>query len=193
MRNIVTLLGSALLLVAVNATAEDAAPTAKDPAPEAKADVQDAAKAAGMKGATPSGSAKYGPAGCGLGSMFFSPDSGFTQIFAATTNGTSANQTFGISSGTSNCDSGPGNSQSARVFVQTNRTALAKDIARGRGETISSLAALAGCSDPRAVGTKLQRNFRTIFSSAKVSDEQVSDSVVNVLSSDASLSCSNLG
>ena len=48
----------------------------------------------------------YGPAGCGLGSMIFEPDSGFTQVFAATTNGTSGNQTFGITSGTSNCASG---------------------------------------------------------------------------------------
>jgi len=128
-----------------------------------------------------------------LGSLVFKPDSGFTQIFAATTNGSTYTQTFGISSGTSNCDTGPGSSQSAKAFVQTNRAALAKDIARGRGETISSLSALAGCSDAHAVGVKLQHSFRAIFSSAQSTDVQVSDSVVNVLSSDSSLSCTNLG
>ena len=193
MRNFVSVLGASLLLVAVNAAAEDAADKVKDTAAEAKAETQDAAQEAGVKGSTPSGVAKYGPAGCGLGSLVFKPDSGFTQIFAATTNGTSANQTFGISSGTSNCDTGPGNSQSARAFVQTNRAALAKDIARGRGETISNLSVLAGCSDTKAVGVKLQRSFRTIFTSAKATDAQVSDSVLNVLSSDQALSCSNLG
>ena len=191
MRNIVKLLGLGLLLVAYNAAAEDAKPS--DPVPEAKEATQDAAKESGMKGAESGGAAKYGPAGCGLGSLIFKPDSGFTQIFAATTNGSSATQTFGISSGTSNCDTGPGSSQSAKAFVQTNRAALAKDIARGRGETISSLSALAGCSDAHAVGVKLQHSFRTIFSSAQSTDVQVSDSVVNVLSSDASLSCTNLG
>jgi hypothetical protein len=193
MRNIVKLLGAGLLLIAYNAAAEDAPADDKSAPEAAKDDVKDAAKDAGMKGTDTGGAAKYGKAGCGLGSLIFSPDSGFVQIFAATTNGTSANQTFAISSGTSNCDTGPSKKDSARAFVQTNRAALAKDIARGRGETISSLAELAGCSSPSAVGVKLQHNFRTIFSSAKATDEQVSDSVVNVLSSDASLSCSNLG
>jgi hypothetical protein len=193
MRNIVKLLGAGLLLVAYNAAAEDAKSTPAYPAPESKEATQDAAKESGMKGAESGGAAKYGPAGCGLGSLVFKPDSGFTQIFAATTNGSTYTQTFGISSGTSNCDTGPGSSQSAKAFVQTNRAALAKDIARGRGETISSLSALAGCSDAHAVGVKLQHSFRTIFSSAQSTDVQVSDSVVNVLSSDASLSCTNLG
>jgi Protein of unknown function (DUF3015) len=197
MRNFVTVLSAGLLLVAFNAAAEDkvdkAADDTNDTLDKAKSDTQEAAEKAGVQGSTPSGAAKYGPAGCGLGSLIFKPDSGFTQIFAATTNGTSATQTFGISSGTSNCDTGAGNSKSAKAFVETNRAALAKDIARGRGETISSLTALAGCSDPRAVGVKLQHSFRTIFSSAKATDAQVSDSVVNVLSNDASLSCSNLG
>ncbi len=194
MRNIVKLLGAGLLLVAYNAAAEDAKPEDDKSVPEqAKEGAQDVAKDAGMKGTESTGAPKYGPAGCGLGSLIFKPDSGFTQIFAATTNGTSANQTFAISSGTSNCDTGPGNKQSARAFVQANRAALAKDIARGRGETISNLSVLAGCSDTRAVGVKLQHNFRSIFSSVKATDEQVSDSVVHVLSSESSLSCSNLG
>ena len=183
MRNVIMVLGAGLLLVAVNAAAEDA-PAAAEKTPAA-------APAAQTNGA--GGAPKYGPAGCGLGSLLFKPDSGFTQVFAATTNASFYSQTFGISSGTSNCDTGPSSSQSAKAFVQTNRAALAKDIARGRGETISSLSALAGCSSPHAVGVKLQHSFHAIFSSVQATDEQVSDSVVNLLSSDTSLSCSNLG
>src|SRR4051794_17383876 len=84
----------------------------------------------------------YGSAGCGLGSLIFEPSSGFTQVFAATTNGTFGTQTFGISSGTSNCAGGGGGSASARAFVETNRVALVKDIARGSGETIDGLSKL---------------------------------------------------
>ena len=40
--------------------------------------------------------AQYGSAGCGLGSLVFSPGTDWKQIFAATTNGTFASQTFGI-------------------------------------------------------------------------------------------------
>ncbi len=52
--------------------------------------------------------AGYGDAGCGLGSMLFgnSPGKG-SQILAVTTNGTGM-QSFGISSGTSNCDATDG-------------------------------------------------------------------------------------
>lgn len=134
----------------------------------------------------------YGPAGCGLGSLIFEPDSGFTQIFAATTNGTSGNQTFGITTGTSNCDDTAGGSASAKAFIQTNRTALAKDIARGRGETIANLSELAGCKDDKAAGRALQRNFKRIFPGASVSDGQVSESVVTVLKEDKTLACGNL-
>ncbi len=47
--------------------------------------------------------APYGTAGCGLGSIVIGSKPGMMQIFAATTNGTSASQSFGITSGTSNC------------------------------------------------------------------------------------------
>jgi hypothetical protein len=140
----------------------------------------------------PAEARSYGPAGCGLGSLIFEPNSGFTQIFAATTNGTFGNQTFGITSGTSNCAGGSGGSASARVFVETNRVALAKDIARGQGETIDSLSRLAGCRASGAVGSSLQRRFDQIFTDASVSDTDVSANVIEALRSDAALACSAL-
>jgi hypothetical protein len=199
MRGSVTIFGLGLLLAAANAVAQEeesagaeAVDSAQEAADSAQSETQSAAAEAGLKGSESGGPAKYGPAGCGLGSLIFEPDSGFTQIFAATTNGTSANQTFGITTGTSNCDTGPGGSSSAKVFVETNRSAFAKDAARGRGETISSLSELAGCQDSVAVGKKLQKNFKQIFPNAKASDTEVSENVVRVLKNDESLSCSNL-
>jgi hypothetical protein len=144
--------------------------------------------------AASSGGAGYGMAGCGLGSILFGPDSGgFGQILAATTNGTSGNQTFGITSGTSNCSDAGGGSDSAKAFVETNRMAFAKDAARGNGETIASLAELAGCQDSAQVGSVLQQNFQSIFPSAGVSDTQVSEKVVETLKQNAALACGNLG
>jgi DUF3015 family protein len=134
----------------------------------------------------------YGPAGCGLGSLIFEPNSGFTQVFAATTNGTFGTTTFGITSGTSNCAGGTGGSASTRAFVETNRVALAKDIARGSGETIEGLSKLAGCREASAVGSSLQRRFDQIFTGAAVSDSQVGESVVQALRTDSSLACSAL-
>jgi hypothetical protein len=135
----------------------------------------------------------YGTAGCGLGSIVFGDKPGMIQVLAATTNGTSANQTFAITSGTSNCGSSEPSAESAKAFVETNREALAKDVARGKGETISSLTTLAGCSDAAAVGATLQQSFSSIFPAASVSDVTVSQSVLDTLKAHPELSCKQLG
>ena len=102
----------------------------------------------------PAVAAPYGMAGCGLGSIVFGNKPGIVQIFAATTNGTFNSQTFGITSGTSNCVDTSGAS-SSRLFIDVNREALAKDMSRGSGDTIKSLSAIAGCKDSEAVGAHL--------------------------------------
>ncbi|MHB8762876.1 MAG: DUF3015 family protein [Deferrisomatales bacterium] len=135
---------------------------------------------------------RFGMGGCGLGSLLFGDDPGkVSQIVAATTNGTSGNQTFGITSGTSNCDprSGPAG---AKLYIETNREALAKDAARGSGETVAALSALAGCRDAGSTGGALQRKFGAIFPNAGVSDEHVSSTVLQILGADAALSCAKL-
>jgi hypothetical protein len=113
-------------------------------------------------------------------------------VFAATTNGSFGSQTFGISSGTSNCVDADGGTDSAKAFIETNRPAVAKDIARGQGETIDSLTRLGGCADARAVGASLQKNFDRVFPSASMSDSEVGNSVVGALRADPSLQCRSL-
>lgn len=134
----------------------------------------------------------YGAAGCGLGSIIFDPGSGFTQVFAATTNGSFGTQTFGITSGTSNCAEPARGEGAARAFIETNRVALAKDIARGSGETLAGLAQLAGCAEAVRVGSHLQQRFAFIFPSAGRTDREVSLAVVEVLRTDTSLECTSL-
>ena len=134
----------------------------------------------------------YGTAGCGLGSMLIGNKPGIVQIFASTTNGLLGTQTFGITSGTSNCGSSGGAVASTKNFVETNRAVVAKDIARGQGETIATLSTLAGCGDSREVGSSLQRNFKRIFPDSAVADRQVAANVVTVLKSDSALSCRKL-
>ncbi|MBS1124604.1 MAG: hypothetical protein H6Q90_6832 [Deltaproteobacteria bacterium] len=134
----------------------------------------------------------YGAAGCGLGSIIFGAEPGFTQVFAATTNATSFSQTFGITSGTSNCASTDTGLLTAREFVESNREAFAKDVSRGSGETIASLATLSGCRSPQAVGRSLQKNFKAIFPSAKVSNTQVSAAAIQALRADKQLGCAQL-
>lgn len=138
------------------------------------------------------GGAKYGSAGCGLGSIVFGAKPGFMQVFAATTNGTGG-QTFAITSGTSNCDSSAANQAGiARAFVESNREAFAKDVSRGSGETIQTLASISGCKDNVAVGASLQKNFKRIFPSAAASNTDISAAAVDSLKQDKGLACGKL-
>jgi hypothetical protein len=136
---------------------------------------------------------KYGTAGCGLGSMAFGNQAGAIQIVAATLNGLLGNQTFAITTGTSNCADTAGGVASTRAFIETNREALAKDISRGQGETVKNLSTLAGCSDSAAVGATLQKSFSAIFPAKTVKTDDVSDAIVSTLRSQKSLGCAKLG
>jgi hypothetical protein len=130
----------------------------------------------------------YGNAGCGLGSVIFGKQEGFVQVFAATSNGSSGNQTFGITSGTSNCVD-QGVVRGAKVvphFIEINKIALAKDAARGEGETLSGLANLMGC-DAKNLGPALKKNYNQVFSTMEPS--QIESGINNIIVNNKSQAC----
>lgn len=104
--------------------------------------------------------AGYGSAGCGLGSIVLGDKPGFMQVFAATTNGTSGSQTFGITSGTSNCGSA---GKSSEQFIEANKASLGNDIARGQGETVDSLATIMNVSNKTEFAAALKAQYSEIF------------------------------
>jgi len=131
---------------------------------------------------------RYGTAGCGLGAMAFKDQPGGIQIIAATLNGICANQSFGITFGTSNC--GPSLfAQGTKNFVEANREVVAKDIARGEGEAIGALTVINACADSRAVGAALQQRFGAIFPAADATDAAVTDAILETLRRDPALAC----
>lgn len=88
----------------------------------------------------------YGMAGCGLGSLVIKSNDKI-QILAATLNGTAGSQTFGITSGTSNCL--PANKaailEKQQHFVMENLESLRRDMVKGDGEYLASYAEVLGC------------------------------------------------
>ena len=81
---------------------------------------------------------------CGLGSKVFEGQKGVApQVLAATTNGTSGNQTFGITSGTLGCsqDGVVSSNWKTALFIDGNKSQLARDAASGQGETTGSASA----------------------------------------------------
>ena len=108
--------------------------------------------------------------GCGLGNKVIKrPDSAIMYALQATTNGTSANQTFGISSGTSGCKKVKFvMNDRAQEFVASNMDELAKDISKGQGESLSTLAELLEIKDKSAFYVALQTNYNSIYANSQV-------------------------
>jgi Protein of unknown function (DUF3015) len=131
--------------------------------------------------------------GCGLGTMVFEGQKGVApQVLAVTTNGTSGNQTFGITSGTLGCtqEGVVRPPTKVRMLLMSSLDNLAVDMARGDGETLDSLASLLGIEDqdrPRFFSA-LQNNFARIFANENVTAEEVLVSMNAVLAEDAVLS-----
>lgn len=117
--------------------------------------------------------AMAGDAGCGLGSMIIKQNTKVMQVLAATTNGSFGSQTFGITFGTSGCTASGlvMNEKQIQYFVEVNQEELTRDMAQGRGEKISTLAALNGCmssDEVSAFAAKAQASFKTIVPAAKI-------------------------
>ncbi|ACM21101.1 protein of unknown function DUF3015 [Geotalea daltonii FRC-32] len=126
--------------------------------------------------------------GCGLGTLLWqnkADNSILFQAFQATTNGSFGNQTFGISSGTLDCQQPSKFVQNEKLmhFVQSNMDNLAKDMAMGKGETLDTFAEMLGVApwQQASFNTKVQANFGKIFTSEKVVLAEVIDNTITVM------------
>lgn len=123
--------------------------------------------------------------GCGLGSIAFEGQEGLmSQTLAVTTNGTFGNQTFGITSGTSNCKQPENITHNERlyVFISENMDNLARDIARGQGEYVDTVAVLLNIPEQQrfAFGSHLRTHFADIYTSEKVQHSEVVKNLTQV-------------
>lgn len=122
--------------------------------------------------------------GCGLGSVIIKDQSSTVmQVLAATTNGTSGNQTFGITSGTLNCETPTKMvmNDKAQKFAANNMDSIAIDIAAGKGESLDTLLSLINVEDKNVAAATLKSNFSNIYTSASVTSAQVVDNIITVL------------
>ncbi|MDH5425403.1 MAG: DUF3015 domain-containing protein [Gammaproteobacteria bacterium] len=129
--------------------------------------------------------------GCGLGAQVFAgKDGAGSHILAATTNGISGNQTFGMSSGTLGCDTSKKVTYAAGIYLNSNMEKVARGMATGEGEALNTLADLMGVQteDKAAFFTAMQKNFGKIFKGNSVSAEDVMASLKSVMQQDSSLS-----
>ena len=130
----------------------------------------------------------HGPAGCGLGTevVFKNPTQWHEHVLAATTNATSGNQTFGMTSGTLGCESANGPLAGVQLFIDNNMDQLAMDVANGQGESLDALAEVIGVSvqDRPAFNETMQANFDKLFSGEGRSSDTYSAVVYAMESND---------
>ncbi len=124
---------------------------------------------------------------CGWGSKVFQGQSGIApQVLAASTNGTSGNQTFGITFGTSGCtqDGVVSSTFKTAMYIDGNRVALARDAAAGQGESLNVLADVMGvkAADRAAFAATIKDNFATVFA-----NEQIAANLKSVLAANTQL------
>jgi hypothetical protein len=129
---------------------------------------------------------------CGWGTKLFDGQSGiFPQALAGITNGTSGNQTFGVSSGTSGCtqDGVVRSTWKTAMFIDGNKERLARDMSVGEGEALDSLAHLLGvdAADRAAFGRLARDNMPRIFPSEQAGTNEILSALHKALMSDAKL------
>jgi hypothetical protein len=126
--------------------------------------------------------------GCGIGTMALGENEPtvISQIAATFLNVICGNQTFGITSGTLECNESAGIAQNSRIqqYVSDNMDQLAADIAVGQGDSLNALADLMNVPANNRAGlyASLQSNFDHIFTTSEVSSTEVVrnlDKVIN--------------
>lgn len=130
--------------------------------------------------------ADTGP-GCGLGTLLWDGKDGIaSHVLAATTNGTSGNQTFGMTTGTLGCQPSASISSTASLFLDENFDNIALDMSRGGGEHLDTLAVLMNIekTDRGVFKQTLQANFNEIFTKENVTAAEVLDNMANVMQQD---------
>jgi hypothetical protein len=129
---------------------------------------------------------------CGWGSKVWAGQRGLVpQIGATSTNGTSGNQTFAITSGTSGCtqDGAVSSNWKTAMYIDGNKSKLAQDMSKGSGESLESLAQLIGVKDADKVAfyRATKENFAQIFVSEQASADQIASALKQVMAADSTL------
>lgn len=133
-----------------------------------------------------------GGANCGWGNLLFKGAKGIpSHVVAVTTNGTTGNNTFGITSGTNGCNASGRLTYGGRDMIQVSAILdeFSEDVARGHGDAMNTVAVLVGInhSDRAAFSEVMHENFALIFPNEAVTAEQAMLSVNDIMKSDSRL------
>ena len=127
---------------------------------------------------------------CGWGNLLFEGQSGLGPHFIASiTNGTSGNNTFGMTTGTNGCSTSGTLTYGGKSLIGSIMGEFTEDVARGEGDALDAVAVVYGIEkeDREAFSQLLHTNFNTIFPNENVTAAEVNASIDNLLRNDARL------
>ncbi len=137
--------------------------------------------------------ADTGNAGCGLGYVVFSGSHGLIQqLVSATLNGTSINQSFAMTFGTSGCASMSGIvsvDKQETTFVAQNNEVLSEQMSQGKGETLAAYGEVLGCSAAsiNAFNKATQAHYNEIFTANAKTAQAILANTHKVIANNANL------
>ena len=127
---------------------------------------------------------------CGWGNMLFKGQSGIGPHFAASsTNGTSGNATFGMTSGTNGCSTKGTLTYGGKSMIASIMTEFSESVAMGHGDALTTVAVIMGVEkqDRQAFAEVAHANFKVIFASANTTAEEAVKALEQVMKADSRL------
>ena len=130
-----------------------------------------------------------GGPGCGWGNMLLEGQSGPMHFLATTTNGTSGNKTFGMTTGTNGCSIDGALSYGGKSMISSIMGEFSEDVARGKGDALDTVAVIYGVEkqDRDTFAKVMHENFTAIFPSEDVTADQMMASIEAIMKADAKL------
>ena len=127
---------------------------------------------------------------CGWGQMLFEGQTGTaTHVLGITTNGTSGNNTFGVTTGTNGCSSSGTLTYGGKSTVSSIMGEFSEDVAAGEGDALNTVAVIYGVDkqDRGTFAKVMHENFSVIFPSENVTADEMMASIEKVMKADTTL------
>ena len=121
---------------------------------------------------------------CGWGNMLFEGQSGIAPHFlASTTNGTSYNAIFGMTTGTNGCSVSEPLTYGGKEMISAVMDEFSSDVAQGHGEALNAVAVSMGieAADRAEFAKVAHENFAVIFPHENITAEEVVASLTGVM------------
>lgn len=130
--------------------------------------------------------------GCGWGQALFKGQSGTaSHVLAITTNGSTGNNTIGVTLGTNGCSSKGTLSYGGKEMVNVSALMdeFSEDVARGDGEVLTAVAVSLGVKPEHRdhFKTAMHENFDALFPSQDVTTDELLAAMWKVLQNDETL------